>query len=361
MKNCVVSVIVPIFNAEKYIKKGIESLLNQTTKDIEIVLVDDGSTDNSGKICDQYKKFPNIKVIHKENGGLCTARNAGLKHAEGKYISFMDADDYMDLNAYEEIINVLENNDIDILDFGWRYISNTGEKTENFHENPKNVLLDIKYIKAEILPPLLNLQEDRSKFVYDFAWNKIYKKEMIDQYQIEFDEKRRTWEDRIFIVEFLKYARNYYCMNQCFYNYVSVQQSLSRRYNEQYLELILKNYNLYIRLFGDEYDFSTQYVTDYWSNSIENMIMQQLRVKDEHVEVLENIKKILQDEQVKFWYKYRTKKDSIDKEISDYLENNQYEQVITIYKKKLDVIQKQEKKIARKQKLRGIVRKLIKG
>lgn len=361
MGKCFVSVIVPIFNAEKYIEKGIENLLNQTTKEIEIILVDDGSTDNSGKICDQYGELQNVKVLHKKNGGLCTARNAGLVHAEGKYISFMDADDYMDLNAYEEIINVLKNNDIDILDFGWRYISDTGEKTENFHENPKNVLLDKEYIKTEILPPLLNLQEDRSKFVYDFAWNKIYKKEIIDEYQIEFDKKRRTWEDRIFIVEFLKYSRNYYCMDQCFYNYVSVQQSLSRRYNSQYLELILRNYNLYIRLFGQEYDFSTQYVTDYWANSIENMIMQQLRVKDEHIEVIENIKATLKDTQVKSWYKYRTLKDSTDKKISDYLENDQYDDVIAIYEKRLYVILKQEKKLARKQKLRGIVRKLIKG
>lgn len=356
-----ITVVIPIFNAENYIKKGIESLINQTTEDLEIILVDDGSTDNSGKICDEYIDLNNIKVIHKENGGICSARNVGLSNAEGKYISFMDADDFIDLNAYEKIINVLKNTNADILDFGWRYISDTGEKTENMHENPKDVLLDEIYIKKEILPPLLNLQEDRTKFVYDFAWNKIYKKEIIDQYQIRFDEQRRTWEDRIFIVEFLKYCDNYYCMNECFYNYVSVQESLSRRYNDQYLELILRNYNLYVKLYGEEYDFSTQYAIDYWANSIENMIMQQLRVKDKHPEVIENINKILQEEQVEFWYKHRTVREKIDEEIINYLENGQYELIIKIYEKRLAVIQKEEQRNLRKQRIKGFIRKLIKG
>ena len=101
----------------------------------------------------------------------------------------------------------MKNNQADILDFGWRYVSETGEKTENFHENPKKLLLDESYIKKQVLPPLLNLEKNRKNFVFDFSWNKIYRKEIIDKYQIHFDEKRNTWEDRIFIVEFLKYCK----------------------------------------------------------------------------------------------------------------------------------------------------------
>lgn len=360
MSKYFISVIMPIYNAEKYVKKSIDSLVNQTTNEIEIILVDDGSTDGSGKICNQYAGVDNVKIIHKENGGICTARNTGLLQAEGKYVSFIDSDDFMDLVAYEKIIKVLKNNQADILDFGWRYVSETGEKTENFHENPKNVLLDKEYIMDKILPPLLNLQSDRRNFVFDFSWNKIYRKQIIDQHQVHFDEKRNTWEDRIFIVEFLKYCENYYCMDECFYNYVSVPNSLSRRYNAQYLELILANYNLYVDLFGEDYDFSVQYVTDYWCNSIENMIIQQLRVKDQYPEVIQNIKKILKEPQVKAWYKNRTKKDQTDKEISEKLEENKYDQVVEIYEKKLEVLQKQERKASRKQMLRRIVRKLIK-
>ena len=93
-------------------------------------------------------------MIHKENGGACTARNIGLANASGKYVSFVDSDDFMDTDAYEKIINILKHNEADILDFGWRYIYETGEKTENFHKNPKNKLLNKKYIKKQILPPL---------------------------------------------------------------------------------------------------------------------------------------------------------------------------------------------------------------
>ncbi len=169
MSKYFISVIMPIYNAEKYVKKSIDSLVNQTTNEIEIILVDDGSTDGSGSICDQYDGSENVKIIHKENGGICTARNAGLLQAEGQYVSFIDSDDFMDLVAYEKIIKVLKNNQADILDFGWRYVSETGEKTENFHENPKKRLLDKSYIKKQVLPPLLNLEKNRKNFVFDFS------------------------------------------------------------------------------------------------------------------------------------------------------------------------------------------------
>ena len=255
-----ISVIVPVYKVEKYLKRCVDSILAQTYPCLEVILVDDGSPDGCPAICDEYaREDRRVRVIHKENGGICTARNAGLLQAEGQYVSFIDSDDFMDLVAYEKIIKVLKNNQADILDFGWRYVSETGEKTENFHENPKKLLLDESYIKKQVLPPLLNLEKNRKNFVFDFSWNKIYRKEIIDKYQIHFDEKRNTWEDRIFIVEFLKYCKNYYCMDECFYNYVSVPNSLSRRYNAQYLELILANYNLYVELFGEDYDFSKQF------------------------------------------------------------------------------------------------------
>ena len=147
-------------------------------------------------------------------------------------------------------------------------------------------------------------------------------------------------------------------MDECFYYYVSVPNSLSRRYNAQYLELILANYNLYVELFGEDYDFSAQYATDYWCRSIENMIIQQLRVKDQHPEVIQNIKKILKELQVKTWYKNRTKKDQIDYEISQCLKENEYDRVVEIYENKLEVFLKQERKESRNQMLRRIVRKL---
>lgn len=102
MKDDLISVIVPVYNVEKYLHKCINSILNQTYKNLEIILIDDGSTDNSGKICDEYALKDNrIKVIHKENGGLSSARNAGLDICSGDYIGFVDSDDYIAEDMYE--------------------------------------------------------------------------------------------------------------------------------------------------------------------------------------------------------------------------------------------------------------------
>ena len=103
---CKVSVVVPIYNVEKYIKQCVVSIRNQTLEDIEIILVDDGSPDNCPQICDEYKKLDNrIKVVHKKNGGLSSARNAGMRVATGEYIGFVDSDDYIEVDMYEKMYN----------------------------------------------------------------------------------------------------------------------------------------------------------------------------------------------------------------------------------------------------------------
>ena len=106
-----ISVVLPIYNVENYIEKCMESVLNQTYKNIEIILVDDGSPDNCPIICDQYVKEDNrVKVVHKENGGLSDARNAGIKVANGDYITFIDSDDYVDKDYVEFLYNTIEEN-----------------------------------------------------------------------------------------------------------------------------------------------------------------------------------------------------------------------------------------------------------
>ena len=111
-----VSVIVPVYNVEKYLKKCLDSLVNQTLKEIEIIIVNDGSPDNSQKIIDEYvKKYPNIKAYQKENGGLSDARNYGINLANGKYLAFIDSDDYIDLKMLETMYNYATNNKLDIV------------------------------------------------------------------------------------------------------------------------------------------------------------------------------------------------------------------------------------------------------
>ena len=110
-----ISVIIPIYNVEQYLKECLESVINQTYRNLEIILVDDGSKDKSGKICDEYKnKDERIKVVHKENGGLSDARNAGMKIATGKYIQFIDSDDFIDKDMIETLYNLIIENEADI-------------------------------------------------------------------------------------------------------------------------------------------------------------------------------------------------------------------------------------------------------
>ena len=127
-----ISVIVPVYNVEKYIKKCLDSIIYQTYKNIEIILVDDGSTDNSGIICDVYKeRDKRIKVIHKKNNGVSAARNTGIENANGKWISFVDSDDWIDKNYFEILISKIYNNDIDcILCCYNRVVKNNVEKVK---------------------------------------------------------------------------------------------------------------------------------------------------------------------------------------------------------------------------------------
>lgn len=113
-----ISVIVPVYNVESYVAKCIESIQNQSYQHLEIILVDDGSTDDSGDICDQYAAYDDrIKVIHQENGGISAARNTGIEAANGDYITFVDSDDYIAPNMYEDMLHILKDNDLDILEY----------------------------------------------------------------------------------------------------------------------------------------------------------------------------------------------------------------------------------------------------
>lgn len=344
MEEKLISVIVPIYNAEKYLSKCIESILNQSLKSLELILVDDGSIDNSGAICDQYAKSDNrVIVIHKQNGGSSTARNVGILAATGNYLSFIDADDYLDLETYEAIQAVIKEKNPDCIDFGWKYISDTGEVSYNLNKLEKEKILNSEIIQEKILPPLLNLVDDKENFIFDFAVNKIYRRDIASKYHILFDEERRTWEDRIFVVEYLKYCDTFYSMNQCYYNYVSVPNSLSRRYDSQFFDIILKNYKKYREMFGEKYNFDTDYVRNYWSHSIENMIFRSLKEKNKQKEIEMNIVNILKEKEVIKWFELRIPKNNFEERISRSIVDGQYEDVIVQCKKKIADEERKEK------------------
>lgn len=180
MKTPKISVIIPVYKVEKYLKKCINSVIKQTYKDIEIILVDDGSPDACPEICDDFaKKDSRINVIHKQNGGLSSARNAGLDIAVGQYVYFLDSDDYIEPNTLEIMIKKMRDNSIDIVIGGVKPFFEGKIKPNNFDNMvnyfsvfDKQVILDANQILQ--LPVI--------------ACEKLYKKSIIDEYNLRFDE-----------------------------------------------------------------------------------------------------------------------------------------------------------------------------
>lgn len=168
MNNALISIIVPVYNVEKYLEKCIESIINQTYKNLQIILVDDGSKDNSGKICDEFKLKDNrIEVIHKTNGGLSDARNAGLKIAKGDYIGFVDSDDYIEKDMFETLVGLIEKNNADI-------------SIVSFYEIYNNLIIGVRNSKELI--ELSKIEAIRELLIdnriQSYAWNKLFKKEL---------------------------------------------------------------------------------------------------------------------------------------------------------------------------------------
>lgn len=213
-----VSVIVPIYNVEKYLEKCINSLLSQTLEDIQIILVNDGSKDNSGNISKEYEKNNKDRVIYveKENGGLSDARNYGLKYATGDFIAFLDSDDYIEKNAYEEMYNkaIEENADYVECDFIWEF--------------PNKIRMDKQY-------PYKNKKEMLS-FVRVVAWNKLIKRQLITDNNLEFPKGLR-YEDVEFTYKLIPFINKFAYVDKPFIHYVQREGSIANVQNERTAEI----------------------------------------------------------------------------------------------------------------------------
>ena len=208
MKNDV-SIIVPIYNAEKYIKKCVDSLVNQTKKELEIILINDGSTDNTLKILKEYKD-KRIKLFSNKNQGIGKTRNFGISKATSEYIMFCDSDDYYEPNMCELMFNEAEKNDLDIVicDFYKEYDSG---KIEPF----KVASFDTTTLKET--PSLI-------RNINLAPWNKIYKSELIKDNNIMFEEKLK-YEDTPFVAKALDCANKIGKIDKCLNHYIVHEQS----------------------------------------------------------------------------------------------------------------------------------------
>lgn len=204
----IISVIVPVFNAENYLHYAMESLEKQTYKNFEIILVNDGSTDDSGKLCDEYsKKYSNVRVFHKENGGLSDARNFGVENANGEFITFLDSDDYFEINALEYLYIVQKKYDVDIVT---TILNRTNIYNDVINDNGSNdeILIVDKFRGLEEILYDIKAQS--------YSCGKLYKKEILSKIKFPLG---RIYEDSYVLSEHIYEANKIAICNKKIYHY----------------------------------------------------------------------------------------------------------------------------------------------
>ena len=221
-----ISIIVPVYNVEKYLKKCIDSIVNQTYKNLEIILVDDGATDRSGEICDELAKLDNrIKVYHKKNGGLSDARNYGVERATGSYVGFVDSDDYIDAEMYEKLYEAITKEDADVAECSFKIIY--PDRVELFNdEEYYNVLGEQEYLEEYL----------KLKKIFGSVWTKLIKSTIAKK--IEFPVGK-LYEDTYYAYDLIDIVDKYVIMDNPYYNYLMRENSITNaKFNPRIFDLI---------------------------------------------------------------------------------------------------------------------------
>lgn len=206
-KRPLISIIIPIYNSEKYLDRCIESIVNQTYKNLEIILINDGSSDNCPKICDAWAKKDNrIKVIHKENEGVSIARNIGINNSKGEYITFIDSDDYIDSKMYEKMLEKLNNTDTKLC-FCDINIVNFDQTITKFNFNNETIITKKDFFETVFNNNAMNFA----------VWNKLISRKLIGN--IRFDSNIYIREDALFLFECIEKIDKICYLNECLYFY----------------------------------------------------------------------------------------------------------------------------------------------
>lgn len=265
MSSILVSIIVPVYNTGKYLYKCLDSILNQTMQEIELILVDDGSDDNSGAICDFYsERDKRVRVIHKKNEGVSIARNVGMQAAKGEYIGFVDSDDWIEKEMYQEMYYYAKNKEADIVmcDACTIYDNNKKE-ADTISSLNESVLLN----KKEITPFCL-------REIAGSACRCIYKKQVLEAHAVQFPVGLPLSEDRIFNLNAMGNSESFYYLKKAYYNrYVRIGSAVSKYYTDlleitnQYRREVL---NVIERLWENDKSYrqvyNQQFLVTYMSN-----------------------------------------------------------------------------------------------
>lgn len=252
-----ISVIVPIYNVKKYLDECITSICKQSIKELEIILVDDGSTDGSDKLCDKYaQKDTRVRVIHKPNGGLVSARKAGLSIARGTYVGYVDGDDFVESDMYEKMYQMIEKEDADILavgyqrDFDGKLNTVTNEIPSGVYQGNQldqiysNMLFSGSYFTSGIIPSV---------------WSKLFKRELLEESQMGVDDAIRMGEDAACTYPAFLGAKKIVIDNSnCSYHYRYVANSMTVTIDSKYFERASKLFKVLKHSFGQDESLKRQ-------------------------------------------------------------------------------------------------------
>ncbi|MBO5293242.1 MAG: glycosyltransferase [Lachnospiraceae bacterium] len=245
-----VSIIVPVYNAEKTLVRCIESILNQTYKEFELILVDDGSTDASGQICDAYaSKDARIHVIHKENSGVSDTRNQGIAAAKGEYLQFLDSDDWISPDATGLFVRTAMEQQCDMVIADFYRVK--GERVSQKGAIEEAGLMDRAAYAA-------NMMQKPADFYYGVLWNKLYKRSIVEEHQLKMDSSVSWCEDFLFNLEYIRCIQVIYVLKVPVYYYVKtkgslVSQGMSMKKMIQMKRTVFTYYNhFYKEVFGEE-------------------------------------------------------------------------------------------------------------
>ncbi|MBF7115611.1 glycosyltransferase family 2 protein [Pediococcus pentosaceus] len=249
--NKLVSIVIPIYNVEDFLESCLNSVKNQSYKDIEVLLVDDGSKDNSKKICDEFIEIDDrFKYVYQKNSGVSSARNNGMRNARGEYITFVDGDDYLDKDHIEKMVNGLSQSELAIS--GRKNVTQNGIETEFKYD--KDITFDSKELIDQIL---------KTGIVYSFPWNKIYKLKILHDNGIQFDESLDYGEDLVFNIQYALLTRKSTLITGSTYNYVYRENSVSNQLDAATLRKRITDLSAIkkvIDILPDDYDIEKNFL-----------------------------------------------------------------------------------------------------
>lgn len=230
-----ISVIIPVYQVEAYLEQCLDSVIHQTYQNLEIIIVDDGSKDSSGAICDRYAaEDSRIKVIHKQNGGLVSARKAGLRAASGKLIAYVDSDDWMDLDTYQTMYQLMVKNDADVVIAGHWEHTDSGQWVEQNFVKPG--IYRGNMLTEQVFSTMLYEPSIGKWGLSPAVWDKLFRRELIYNYQMQVDERIWDGEDHAFVYSSILDAKCVCITEKCLYHRRIRAGSVSIAYDQRCFE-----------------------------------------------------------------------------------------------------------------------------